>query len=50
MLYLGDLLFIFIFIFIMINRIFSWIQTQLVFYLFIDYVLLFLNNVDAECE
>ena len=43
-LYLIDLFFVFIFIFIMINRIISWIQTQLFFAYFLEYVLLFLDN------
>ena len=34
MLFIRDLSFIFIFIFIMINRIISWIQTHLIFWLF----------------
>ena len=38
--YLCDLFFFFIFIFVIINRIISWIQTHLFFFLFIEYVLL----------
>ena len=43
--------FIFIFIFITINCIISLIQTHLFFCLFLEYVLLFLDdNVDEEYE
>ena len=49
--YLCDLFFFFVFIFIMMNCIISWIQTHLLFCLFLEYVLLFSdNNVDEECE
>ena len=49
--YLWDLFFIFIFISIMINCIISWIQTHLIFCLFLEDLLLFLDdNVDEELE
>ena len=48
MLYLWD--FSFNFIFIMINGVIPWIQTYSFFCLFLEYVLLFLDdNVDEEC-
>ena len=47
MLYLCDLRFIFI----MINCIISWIQAHMFFCLFLEYVLLFLDdNLVEECE
>ena len=37
--------------FLMINRIIPWIQTHLLFCLFLEYALLFLeDNADEECE
>ena len=49
--YIRDLFFIFIFIFNTINSIVSVIQTYLFFFLFLEYVLLFLDdNVNKECK
>ena len=42
--YLYGLFFIFIFIFIMVNRVIPWIQTHLLFFLFLEYILLFLDD------
>ena len=50
--YPCNLFFLLIFIFIIIDRIISWIQTQLVFFAyFLEHIVLFLeNNADEECE
>ena len=49
MLCLCDLFYMFIFIFIIANRMISWIQIHLFFCLFLEYVLLFLDDlVDQE--
>ena len=42
--HLCNLFLIFIFIFIMVNRMISSIQTHFIFFLFLEYILLFLDD------
>ena len=48
--YLCDLFNIFIFIFIMINRMISWIERHLFFWIFFSVLLFLDDNLGEECK